>query len=60
MSGKGYIAAEEDSRCELCGTVAETRPYGSKGERVCFACGMKDPAAAVRATNRCIFGEGNA
>lgn len=42
MSGHGYIAEESDRRCELCGKIAETRPYGPKGERVCFACGMKD------------------
>ena len=46
MSGKGFIAAEPDARCELCGKIDELRPYGPKGERVCFDCGMKDPAAA--------------
>lgn len=36
------ITVEPNSKCELCGTVAELRPYGPNGERVCFTCGMKD------------------
>lgn len=36
------IAVEPDGKCELCGTVAELRPYGPNGERICFECGMKD------------------
>lgn len=59
MSGKGFIAPEPDSRCELCGEVAETRPYGPNGERVCFSCGMKDPKAAERGFVRYIEGGGN-
>jgi hypothetical protein len=42
------IEGEEDNICELCGNEAETRPYGPNGENVCFPCGMKDEAAAVR------------
>jgi hypothetical protein len=30
--------------CELCGKVDELRPYGPKGERICFDCGQKDDA----------------
>ena len=37
-----FIKKEPDSICELCGKIAETRPYGPKGERICFACGMKN------------------
>jgi hypothetical protein len=47
-----YIEPEPDTACELCGTVAELRPYGPNGERVCFPCGMKDRAAAERAFAR--------
>ena len=43
------IQAEPPGRCELCGAVAETRPYGPNGEEVCFPCGMKNEAAAQRA-----------
>jgi formylmethanofuran dehydrogenase subunit E len=43
-----FIEAESDRRCELCGEIEETRPYGPNGERVCFACGMKDEESAKR------------
>jgi len=33
---------EADAKCELCGKVAELRPYGPNGENICFDCGMKD------------------
>lgn len=43
------IHAQPPGRCDLCGAVKETRPYGPNGENVCFPCGMKDEAAAKRA-----------
>ena len=43
------IEREPDGVCELCGNAAETRPYGPKGENVCFRCAKKDPAAMRRA-----------
>lgn len=60
MSGLGFIAEEPDHRCELCGIISETRPYGPNGEHVCFDCGMKNEAAAKRAFNKHVFGESNA
>lgn len=42
MSKPGIIQEEPDGVCELCGKVAETRPYGPKREEICFACGTKD------------------
>lgn len=57
MSSYGIIKKEPDMRCELCGKQAETRPYGPKGERVCFECGMKDIEAAKRGVRKLIFGE---
>lgn len=48
MSGRGFISAEKPQQCDLCGKVAELRPYGPNGECVCFDCGMKDEAAAER------------
>lgn len=36
-------------RCALCDRVKELRPYGPKGENVCFDCGMKDERACERA-----------
>lgn len=44
--GTVWIVAEPPGRCELCGEVEETRPYGPNGEQVCFTCGMKDEQAA--------------
>lgn len=43
------IQAEPPGRCEFCGDVKETRPYGPNGENVCFPCGMKDEEAVKRA-----------
>lgn len=43
--------------CDLCGNVAELRPYGPKGEWVCFPCGMKDQEAAKVAFARRLSGE---
>ena len=60
MSGKGFIAQEPDRRCELCGKVAETRPYGPHGERVCFDCGMKDEEAARRQFGKVVLGDESA
>lgn len=56
MSGPGFIAAEAPQKCELCGAVAECRPYGPNGEQVCFPCGMKDEAAARERMNEHVFG----
>lgn len=42
------IQEQPPGRCGLCGAVEETRPYGPKGEEVCFDCGMKDEAATRR------------
>lgn len=57
MSGRGFIAPEGDKKCELCGAVEETRPYGPKGERVCFDCAMKDKKAAERGFTKYILGQ---
>ena len=57
MSGPGFIVVEPDEECELCHKMAETRPYGPNGERVCFECGMKDPEAANRGISRYVFDE---
>jgi hypothetical protein len=43
------VEAEDDRECELCGKMDETRPYGPKGERVCYDCGMKNRSAVDRA-----------
>ena len=60
MSQEGIICEEPDRACELCGKIDECRPYGPKGEQVCFDCAMLDEAAAKRGFNRYVLGEGNA
>jgi hypothetical protein len=57
MSGPGFIAVEEPDKCELCGKVAELRPYGPRGERICFDCGMKDVDQTKRQFRRYVLGE---
>jgi hypothetical protein len=57
VSGRGYIAAEKPQQCDLCGKIEELRPYGPKGEMVCFACAMKDKPAAQRAFRQHVLGE---
>lgn len=39
------IEVEDDDTCEMCGKTDELRPYGPNGERICYDCGQKDPAA---------------
>jgi hypothetical protein len=43
------LSNRQPQACDLCGEVSELRPYGPKGEWVCYDCGMKDEAAATRA-----------
>ena len=42
--------------CELCGVVAELRPYGPNGENICEPCGRKNPEATERAIRRAMKG----
>ncbi len=50
---QGHVIQEQPpGRCELCGAIEETRPYGPNEEEVCFDCGMKDEAATRRAFER--------
>lgn len=37
------------AKCELCGKMAELRPYGPNGEQICFQCGKNNPEATRRA-----------
>jgi hypothetical protein len=51
------IEPEEPAKCELCGKVDELRPYGPRGEGICFDCGMKDEATTARQMGRVLFGD---
>ncbi len=37
-----------EKACEICGKIDELRPYGPKGEWICFDCGMKDEQTTRR------------
>jgi hypothetical protein len=45
------LKASPPDKCELCGVVAELRPYGPNRERICYECGMKDRATTERQMN---------
>lgn len=60
MSSFGVIAVEPPMKCEMCGVVEETRPYGPNGERICWACGMKDEATTRRKMDEYLFGKSEA
>jgi hypothetical protein len=58
MSGPGFIAEESPQACELCGLIDECRPYGPRGEEICFKCAMSTPemeAVARKQMERYIF-----
>lgn len=57
MSGSGSTKVTPPASCELCGKRAELRPYGPRGESICFACGMKNEEVTERAALRELFGE---
>ena len=42
------IEPQDDEICEMCGKLDELRPYGPKGENICFDCMKKDEPAARR------------
>lgn len=54
-----YVIPEPDGRCELCGAVEETRPYGPVGKQICFVCGEKDPEGTKRRFYAVLDGEGS-
>ena len=50
--GMLIIKDEPPQQCDLCGTIAELRPYGPNGAAICFACGLKNLGATVAAFKR--------
>lgn len=57
MSSFGIIREESDMKCELCGKSEETRPYGPNGERICFACGEKNPEITQKRMANYLFSD---
>jgi hypothetical protein len=52
--GTFWIVPEPPGRCELCGAVEETRPYGPNGAQICFDCGEKNPEETRRQFERAV------
>ena len=50
------LIKRKDAACQMCGKIAELRPYGPNGESVCFGCAMKDEAAARRQFQKLLGG----
>ena len=57
MSKRGVIEATAPGVCEFCKEKAELRPYGPRGESICFPCAMQDKETAKRQASRVLFGE---
>lgn len=53
-----HFEAEELQRCELCGAVEETRPYGPNGEEICYPCGMKNKETTIEKFHEFMDGPG--
>ena len=45
----------EPQICELCGKLEELRPYGPKGENICFDCGMQDEKPTREKFRKIVF-----
>lgn len=56
-SGTFVICPEPPAKCETCGKEAELRPYGPRGERICYECGLKNPASTMRQMHKALTGE---
>lgn len=54
------IEPEPPAACEFCGDVKELRPYGPRGESICFQCAMRDEAGTARRMAKMLFGEEDA
>ena len=52
------VVEEEPQRCECCGIIAETRPYGLNHEEICFDCAMKDESLTEIRAKEFLFGAG--
>ncbi len=54
VSGHGFIIIEREQaqQCDLCGEIAELRPYGPNGECICYDCGEKDPMTTKKMFNQ--------
>lgn len=44
-----------EGKCDLCGSHEELRPYGPRGEWICYSCGMKEPEETARQCQARVF-----
>ena len=42
------IEEEKPQQCDVCGEIAELRPYGKNGACICPECAQKDEPEAIR------------
>ena len=47
--GALVITDQEAQQCDFCGEIRELRPYGPKGETICFPCATATPEAEAAA-----------
>lgn len=57
MSSRGFIYAEKSQQCDDCGKIAELRPYGKNGAKICHECGQKDPETVEEQMAKFLFYE---
>lgn len=55
MSNLDIIFEEPPQRCEMCGIIAECRPYGLNHEEICFDCAMEDEALTLFRAKEAFF-----
>ena len=51
------LKKENPQQCDMCGQIDELRPYGPKGEDVCFDCAKKNPKAMARQFKKRLSGQ---
>ena len=54
MSTFRMVYEELPQRCEMCGTIAITRPYGLNREEICQECAKLDEAVTLIRANECV------
>lgn len=54
LPGMIVIENEKPQQCDLCGVIAELRPYGPNGECICYDCGEKNPEVTQKMMTRAI------
>lgn len=56
MAKFNIVFEEIPQRCEDCGLITVTRPYGLHHEEICEECALKDPAVTEMRMKEGMFG----